>query len=169
MRVEFGEVTDDGLGHFVVAKTLTHDDGSVTNGTHVFPYDTLEWRAAEYGITDTSTLLDIVLAEPYLSEEDWTGPRLHDADTIDDARSAHVSRCAKAKLRHRMSTRDKAKHDDLDRLKRESVLNPEAIWLKQQLVGRARDEHRAHRARQARTDPEQLRVEQLRRALEANQ
>lgn len=166
MRIEFGDVMDDGKGHFMVLKKITHDDGRVEDASHVFPYDTLEWRAAEYGITDTSTLLDIVLAEPHLSEEDWAGPQLHDADTLEEARTAHISRCAKVKLRHRMSTRDKTKNDHLNRLKRESVMNPEAIELKQRMVERARNEHRAHREHLARTDPEQLRVEQLRRALE---
>jgi hypothetical protein len=39
---------------------------------HVFPKSTLDWRAAEYGIdpSDTATLLDIVLHEPFVPNPD---------------------------------------------------------------------------------------------------
>lgn len=33
--------------------------------SHVFAKDVLEWRAAEYGLTDVDELLDIVLHEPH--------------------------------------------------------------------------------------------------------
>lgn len=91
---------------------------------HIFPEVTLTWRAAEYGIdpTDTATLLDIVLHEPFLPNLDdpdeatkdpaaragLTVPartangrvrkgdpipvRLHNADTIEQARQAHLMR-----------------------------------------------------------------------------
>lgn len=99
-------------------------DASGSGHTHVFPADTLAWRAAEYGIdpTDTQTLLDIVLHEPFLPDLDdpeaaaadpaakagMTVParkangrtrkgdpepvRLRNANTIADARTAHLMR-----------------------------------------------------------------------------
>lgn len=40
------------------------------NGSgHVFPKETLEWRAAEYGLTDIDEILDVVLHEPFLPDE----------------------------------------------------------------------------------------------------
>jgi hypothetical protein len=40
------------------------------NGSgHVFPKVALEWRAAEYGLTDVAEILDIVLHEPHLPDE----------------------------------------------------------------------------------------------------
>ncbi len=159
MRVTFGEATQDSAGHWVVAVQRLHDDGTVQDGVHVFPADILEWRAAEYDVdpADTTTLLDIVLAEPYLTEEDHnTGSRLHDVGTVDGARADHLARCAKVKLRHRMTTRG-AKHP-LDKIRREAVLHPDALAIKRELVRRSREEHR----RQSTVDPEQARLSALR-------
>lgn len=133
--------------------------------THVFPKAALEWRAAEYGIdpADTATLLDIVLTEPHLTEEDWAaGHRLHDAPDIDTARVDHLARCARSKLRHRISTRTPG--HPCRRVAAESPLHPEAIGLKQQLVARARTAHAA--ARQA--EP-QDRIAALRAAVQRHE
>lgn len=43
-----------------------HEDG--TEGGHVFPKETLEWRAAEYGLTDVDEILDVILHEPYVPD-----------------------------------------------------------------------------------------------------
>lgn len=50
---------------------LYEDPHGDTRG-HIFPKNTLAWRAAEYGIdpTDTETLLDIVLHEPFAPHPD---------------------------------------------------------------------------------------------------
>jgi hypothetical protein len=62
---------------------------------HIFPLDTLEWRAAEYGIahTDVDQLLDLVLHEPYLTDE----PVVHTAASPAAARVIHLDRIAAAK------------------------------------------------------------------------
>lgn len=80
--------------------------------THVFPADTLAWRAAEYDIDieDTATLLDIVLHEPYITDPEAFDPpaaaALHPKDrpttlanaaTRADARTAHLARIAHTK------------------------------------------------------------------------
>ncbi|GAA2618699.1 hypothetical protein SMC26_40260 [Actinomadura fulvescens] len=72
--------------------TYQRTDGSSI--AHVFPADTLEWRAAEYGIdpTDVDTLLDIVLHEPFLADPAPDAITLYNAPTIDDARAAHLAR-----------------------------------------------------------------------------
>jgi hypothetical protein len=90
---------------------------------HLLPLDAMEWRAAEYGIdpADTATLLDIVIAEPHLTREDWaSGTKLHDAPDIDTARRDHLARCAVVKLRHRISIR--APHTPLERIRLESPM-----------------------------------------------
>ncbi|MFB9687715.1 hypothetical protein [Amycolatopsis plumensis] len=145
MRVQHTDaqvVAEGGQQIWAVDGVRTADDGTVMRFRHFFPLETLEWRAAEYGIepTDTATLLDIVLAEPYLSEEDWSrGHQLHDAPDIDTARADHLARCARAKLRHRISTRGAA--HPCRRVAVESPLHPEAIELKQQFVAQARAAH----------------------------
>lgn len=165
MRLTFTDAVPVVMGDqdlWEIRGTLTDDTGNSLAYSHTFPPDTLEWRAAEYGIdpADTATLLDIVLAEPHLSAEDWaTGHQLHDAPDIDTARAHHVARCARAKLRHRISTRG-AGHP-CHRVAAESPLHREAIALKQQLVDRARA---AHAAAQQAEPPDRIAV--LRAAVE---
>lgn len=69
---------NDQTEKFEVAMEVTRDDGTSFLQLHVFPPETLEWRAAEYGIDpeDTDTLLDIVLNEPFAEGESplWTAP-----------------------------------------------------------------------------------------------
>lgn len=74
-----------------------HPDG--TPHLHVFPTDTLAWRAAEYGIdlADTDTLLDIVLHEPHLPGDDRLLPT---AANRDAARADLLARIADTKTNH---------------------------------------------------------------------
>jgi hypothetical protein len=163
MRVSFGAATKDNDGHWVVAVQRMHDDGTMDEGVHVFPDETLEWRAAEFGVSpdDRDTLLDIVLTEPYLTAEDWNqGSQLHDAASITEAREHHLARVARAKLRHRMTTRGKA--HPLERVRREAAMHPEALQLKRELVRRGRENHREARARDADTS----RIDALRHRLQ---
>lgn len=87
--------------------------------SHTFPKDTLSWRAAEYGIdpADVDTLLDIVLHEPHVEHVEPGAPQMAargfvgkatgvdtsltimTADTVDDAREAHLARIAAVKER----------------------------------------------------------------------
>jgi hypothetical protein len=124
-------------------------DGDTTvRYLHTFPTDTMEWRAAEYGIdpSDRATLLDIVLLEPHLSEEERaTGHQLHDAPDIPTARRDHLARCARAKLRTGLST----KGSPLDRVRSESVMHDEVIAVKAELVAQARVERRRMATRMA--------------------
>lgn len=154
MKISFTGAVDDGAGHWVVSRVITHDDGTEEHGVHIFPYDTMEWRAAEYAIDpdDTATLLDIVLMEPYLTEAD-SNPALalHAAPTLEDARAAHVARCAAVKLRHRISTRG---HPHLDRIRTESPLHQEVVAVKRDIVEAHRARHRAQRLTPLRVDLE---------------
>jgi hypothetical protein len=109
VRVTHGEVTEQG-DNWKVDRFKTMSDGSVEEGCHIISKECLEWRAAEYGIPqqDLNTLLDIVLAEPYMTDEDWaTGPNLHTASSVAEARDAHLARVIAVKLRLRISTQSK--------------------------------------------------------------
>jgi len=149
MKREFLSTKDEGNDRFRVSTQVTHDDGTVEEGSHLFPHDALEWRAAEYGIdpSDTSTLLDIVLAEPYLTREDWAvGPQLYDENvTLEQVRAAHIARCAQVKLRHRMSTRGRAA-SQLQSVVDNHHMDPEALTVKRELVRVAREVHHTARA-----------------------
>jgi hypothetical protein len=146
-----GVERDDRRELWLAAVTVTDDAGTTTRLGHAFPLDAMEWRAAEYGIasTDRATLLDIILTEPHLTAEDWaTGHRLHDAPDIDTARQDHLARCAKAKLRCRLSTRGKG--SPLDRVRAESILHAEVIAVKAEVVAQARVQEAAKRRAAAR-------------------
>lgn len=110
---------------------------------HCFPKDIFEWRAAEYDIdpADMDTLVDIVLAEPFLDSSDYAnGEGLHDAPDIASARTAHKARCARGKLRGRITTRGKAAEKDglLHQMRTESLMHPEVIKVKKEFVRRHR-------------------------------
>jgi hypothetical protein len=137
-----------------VTGTIVEDtrqpDGSVVEvaRTHywLFPQDTMEWRAAEYGIplSDTDTLLDIVLAEPFIPLSEYAeGTSLHDSPSITEARREHLGRCARAKLRMRMATRADGL---LNRIRGESPLHDEVVAIKADLVQARRSELRTHAA-----------------------
>jgi hypothetical protein len=146
MKIEFLSAMDDGKGHFIVQRRITNDQDDVAEGVHIFPYDILEWRAAEYGIdpSDVDTLLDIVLAEPYLSPDEWkTGPQLYvDPDTdLSEVRQAHLSRCARVKLANRISTRGKSA-DPLTLVRETHQMDAGAVSIKRQLVDQGREQRR---------------------------
>jgi hypothetical protein len=167
IKVEFTDAIDDGQGHWIVHRRVTRtEEGSepvVEEGIHSFPYDALEWRAAEYGIdpSDVDTLMDIILTEPYIAATDYEpGTTLYDAPSIEDARKAHLSRCAKVKLAHRMSTRGK-NQPHVQRVKDNALMHPEAVEIKRDLVTQGRETMR-HRAAVRVMDPHAERLARLR-------
>lgn len=177
MRITHTSVGSDEL-HWVVQREFLHDDGTVETGCHVIMKDTLEWRAAEYDIDPAAvdTLLDIVLAEPYLTPEDWaTGHRPHEAPDVATARQDHIARCAQVKLRHRMSTRPgppamgggqaKAAVDHpLDAIRRAPGIDAAVVAIKGEYVRRVRAQVAEEAARQARA-PQEDRAARVRREL----
>lgn len=95
---------------------MTDQDG---NGSgYVFPKIMLEWRAAEYGLTDIDEILDIVLHEPWMPEQpdrddaalraglvtsiraDAEPVTLFNAASTTDALTAHRLRIADIKQAH---------------------------------------------------------------------
>lgn len=73
---------------------------------HVFPPDTLAWRAAEYGIdpADSHTLLDIVLHERFMTNDEHNEHMpdfVHNTDAA-RARAAHLARVGVVKQRARV-------------------------------------------------------------------
>ena len=174
-RVEGHIVRDQPV--WVAFGTQTDDDGTMVPYMHQFPCDTLEWRAAEYGIdpADVDTLLDIVLAEPYLTPQDWaTGVHLYehpDAD-MDTVKADHIARCAKAATRLKLSTKpdkkDKKPHA-LDRIRDEHSqwVDSEVVELKSELIARHRREVSNLKASKANEHDAKGRAAAVRRALNA--
>lgn len=95
-----------------------------------FPTDTLEWRAAEYGLpVDMNLLWDVVISEMYMGPEDYENePELYKHPDRLASQKAHLARAARVKWRHRLSTR--TNHEVHVRVKRESNMHPEALAIK---------------------------------------
>lgn len=141
----------------VMRADITAPDGS--RHMHVFPVDTLEWRAAEYELdpSDLDTLLEIVLAEPFLDPDpDDPTLSLFDADTIKQARGHHLK-----KVRTVTVDRDP---DAWERGKSGAVMSFEAIGLKWEHVQRGRTARKEQKKQPPHRIPD--RIEALRAALD---
>jgi hypothetical protein len=77
-----------------------------TTFIHAFPELRIMAAIAEYGLNpdDMDAVMDVVLAEPFLDPNDGE-PGLFSGETVDVIREAHLRRCARAKLKTKMSTR----------------------------------------------------------------
>lgn len=175
-RYDVREVQDRGH-YWQVVYDVTYDNGFVTEHGHSIPKETLEWRAAEYGFdpeTEFETILDVVLAEPYIAAEEQvgavTGEELHDAPDIATARALHVSRCARAKLKCRISTRKSMNgktlragemDNPLDMIRRDAVIDPVVVAIKKEHVRHARREH-ARRVAESQVDRAERIAKELR-------
>lgn len=177
MGVVFHQVEDRGE-YWMVHNTTTFSDGAVEPGVNILKKDTLEWRAVEYGIdpTDLDTLLDIAMVEPYLTpEEQAEGVFLLDAATTQQAREAHIARCAKAKLRLKLATRTKdpepqvrsflsgklgvpeVRANNLDFIRVGSYLDPEVMEIKRKVVQNSVRVYRENKSQVKRTRLEKIR------------
>ncbi len=136
---------------------------------HVFPKNTLEWRAAEYGIdlADADTLLDVVLHEPHaphpddrLSADDdpvaaaglmspapvsrgtvhagdLVPTTLYTAETVEQAREAHLLRIQYTKANRVRISAPKGRKDPLDVIRQHGA-DPERVAAMAQHVDRTR-------------------------------
>jgi hypothetical protein len=119
-----------------------------TYHAHIMPKATLEWRAAEYGITDVDELLDIALHEPFAPPTDAqaaliegvtrdTGPTLYEATSTADARAAHRARIARAKT-ERITVRN-GNSDPLAVIRwNHYIIDPDRMRAKRELVDERR-------------------------------
>lgn len=136
---------------------LVHRTDQDGNGSaHVFPHDTLEWRAAEYGLTDVDEILDIVLHEPHLPEAPdrddaalraglvtSTGPdaaaiTLFNARSTGDALAAHRLRVADTKRTWAQVRSPGKGNDPLDAIRIRHGITTSGMRAKRELV----DTHR---------------------------
>ncbi|MEV0220902.1 hypothetical protein [Streptomyces sp. NPDC050704] len=129
---------------------------------HAFPQETLEWRVAEYGLDTIDEALDVVLHEPWAitPSEVWLIPAdaatrqgmvirargpvvdyepivLRNADSIEDARTAHRMRIADAKTRVHVVP-PKGKPDPLDVIRQRHGVTGEGVQEKAALVDAVR-------------------------------
>lgn len=146
--------------------TVAYQRPDGTMHDHVFPQSTLEWRMAEYGLDSVDEALDIVLHEPWaLSPMDpltarddpalragmvvrLAGPhldyepiRLHNADTVSDARDAHRIRIADAKTRVKITV-PKGKTNPLDMILERHGVTADGVRAKAALVDLVRRQYR---------------------------
>lgn len=138
---------------------------------HVFPHATLEWRMAEYQLDNVDEALDMILHEPHASDPmdpllarddsavrrgmvtrtpgpvlDYDATRLHNADTIDDAREAHRIRIADAKESRVRIVPPTSEPDPLDMIRQRHGCTQDGIRAKTELVDQARRAYRGETA-----------------------
>jgi hypothetical protein len=125
---------------------MERPDGNMV--AHLFPQDTLEWRAAEYGIEDVDELLDIVLHEPYqpptdateaeeLGVERFTKPTLMEADSTSEARENHRARISRAKAERVRVVEPKSTKggkSPLDAIRQKPGIDPDRMRAKREAV-----------------------------------
>lgn len=151
--------TTTGAGTPIWMVSMLKPDGQIH--CHAFPPSTIEWRMAEYGF-DSEEALDCVLHEPWAADPqdpvkakddpavrqgmivrvpgavvDYEPVRLHNADSITEARAAHRIRIADAKTRVTVLP-PKGKADPLDVIRQQSGVTEEGLRHKSALVAAAR-------------------------------
>lgn len=140
-----------------VPRWAVHQIDQDDNGSgFVFPKDALEWRAAEYGLTDVEEILDMILHEPHLPDQpgrddaalraglatstrpDAEPITLFNAASTADALAAHRLRIADVKeTRAHVRPPGKGK-DPLDAIRAQHGIDPERMRAKREAV----DAHR---------------------------
>jgi hypothetical protein len=146
-----GERLTRGVPRWVIHKV--DEDGQGLG--HIFAKDTLEWRAAEYGLDDVDELLDMVLHEPHLPDEPdrddaalragfITSTRpgaepitLFNAASTTDALAAHRLRIADVKKARARVSPAKGRNP-LDAIRSTPGITPVGLRAKRELV----DTHR---------------------------
>lgn len=158
--VQSAEKMTNGQGTSIWLVSMLKPDGTIH--CHALPPAAIEWRMAEYGLDSVDEALDILLHEPFATSpmdplkarEDaafrvgmvvrMPGPvegyepiRLHNADTISDARAAHRLRIADAKSRVQVRP-PSGEADPLDAIRQQHGVTEEGLRLKTALVDSAR-------------------------------
>jgi hypothetical protein len=156
-----------GQPHWELTQELIHDDGTSELWTHYMPADILEWRVAEYGwhpVKDIDTMLEIVIYEPWITNETLDPDRSHmTAPTLKDARDHQLERLAitrgdgtmrgrKGPVKrlnmakaHTWLVRSEDHEDPLDVIKKHSQLSTPHIKVKTDFIRKQRDQY--HRRR----------------------
>lgn len=148
------EATATAQGTPIWMVSMRKPDGSIH--CHTFPPSAIEWRMAEYGLTDVDEALDVILHEPYLPDgrgrddaavrvglvtstrPDAEAITLFNAASTADARAAHLARIADVKAaRVRVAASGKGA-DPLDTVRRNHRVTPTGIREKRELVDVAR-------------------------------
>ena len=135
-----------------------HVDQDGNGSSCVFPKDTLEWRAAEYGLSDVDELLDMRLHEFHLPDapdrddaalraglvtstgRDAEPITLYNAASTADALAAHRARIADVKQTRALVTVTTKGSNPLDVIRRAHGITPTGVRAKAELV----DVHRWH-------------------------
>jgi hypothetical protein len=158
--VQSAEKMTNGQGVPIWLVSMLKPDGTIH--CLALPPSAIEWRMAEYGLDDTDEALDMVLHEPWATSptdplqarddaavrvgmvvrtpgpvEDYEPIRLHNADSISDARAAHRLRIADAKKRVQV-TAPKGREDPLDAIRQQHGVTEEGLRMKTALVDAAR-------------------------------
>jgi hypothetical protein len=149
------ELKDGRLWH--VQYTMDDDDGNEIVHSHVFPKETMDWRAAEYGFdpADTHTILYCILMEPWeeqaQSPQDSGGNHYCHTMTKDKAKAEKLKRNGynKVKLQAGASTGKNLTDDpEFDKIHAAGLKEPQKLDEKIKSVQALRVHTRVLAARQ---------------------
>lgn len=135
-----------------VVKEIIEDDDSVNLNLHSFDAETLEWRAAEYGIEDLDELVEIVLLEPFIEDVKCLHVSSEEALSTTRARVAELKlkmlsqTKMKASVRNTLVTAgvdqvyvDAVANNPFQVIKDNSFVTPETLKLKRAHVAKTRE------------------------------
>lgn len=131
---------------------VTYDRPDGSRHQHFFPPDTFAWRAAEYGLTDHTEILDVILHEalaphpkpaapqPFGSHATHAAPAAPDPPTLfqcastREARNAHRQRITDIKTSIAAITPPGGGPNPLDTLLAAVTLDPDSVLQKTETV-----------------------------------
>lgn len=145
MRLDLIDVEMHGDEHLLATVDVTKPGEKTVRIAYIFPRDTLEWRAAEYGIdpADVETLLDIVLWEPHM--EVAAEKHLYSAPTIAEARDHLLGEVSARKAQSEAlrgperASLARGRASVRERIVELSHLDPDVIRSKAEMVALHRD------------------------------
>lgn len=72
--------------------TMRRPDDEIVH--HLFPKETLEWRAAEYGLDDPAEILDVILHSKFAEHD---GKQFYDAESTTEAKANYLARAERGR------------------------------------------------------------------------
>lgn len=103
---------------------------------HIFPDDQISFMMAAYDVDDVDEVVDMILADPFLDED--PGPALYSGRPAEDIRTEHRSRCARGKLKSKLSSR--GIENPVEMIRSSVVVDKEAIKARRKEIRETRQQ-----------------------------
>lgn len=133
------KVLEDGRVVWCVRYDVTErSNGEMPTFYHHFMDDQIDYYMAAYGTEDIQEVLDLILADPFHEED--PGPALLQSSSRSQEGATHRARCARVKLKVRLSSR--GVENPLEMIRGSYRTNPERTARGEEAFREARREYR---------------------------